>query len=154
MTELAPPPQRVGRPRAGADVLGAIAAGGTLGATARYALARVLPPASGHVPWATLAANVSGSFVLGFLLVVIAERFPPTRLLRPFLATGVIGAYTTMSTFLVDTTVLVQHGHLLTATAYAGVTLGAGLILAYLGVVSGRSLARQRGRTDQHREAR
>lgn len=144
MTPVAVPTRRGHRPWARPDVLAAIAAGGMLGATARYAIGQALPSTPGHFPWATLWINLSGSFVLGFCLVVLLERLPPTRLIRPFLATGVIGAYTTMSTFLVDATVLFQHGHVLTALAYVGATLGAGLVLAYAGVISSRAMT-QRG---------
>ncbi len=109
-----------------------------VGASTRYGVSRGLPVRPGAFPWATFWVNVSGSFVLGFALVLILERFPPTRLLRPFLATGVLGAYTTMSTFLVETAVLLKDGHVATATGYATGSVVAGLAAAYLGVLSGR----------------
>src|SRR5207344_1211912 len=80
------------------DVLAVIAVGGMLGATARFKVAEALPTVPGRFPWATFWTNMSGSFLLGFLLIVLLERFPPTRYVRPFLATGILGAYTTMST--------------------------------------------------------
>jgi CrcB protein len=129
------PPGRF-RPRP--DVLAVVAAGGMLGATARYAMARWLPTRAGRFPWATFWTNVSGSFVLGFLLIVLIERFPPTRYVRPFLTTGIIGAFTTMSTFEVETALLVKESHQLTAIVYGVGSLMVGIGLAALGIVAGR----------------
>jgi CrcB protein len=124
--------------RAQPDVVAAIAVGGMLGATARLKLAEALPAKPGHFPWATFWTNVSGSFLLGFLLVVLLERFPPTRLVRPFFATGLLGAFTTMSTYQVETALLVRDGHPATAALYGLGSLAAGLGLAYAGIVAGR----------------
>jgi CrcB protein len=126
------------------DVLLAIALGGMLGASARYGIARWLPTHAGRFPWATLWTNVSGSFLLGLLLVVVLERFPPTRLVRPFLATGVLGAFTTMSTFQVETALLIKDGHALTGAAYALGSVVAGLALAYAGMLAGRATTPRR----------
>jgi CrcB protein len=126
------------RRRAEPDVLAAIMLGGMCGASARYGFTRWLPARPGGFPWAIFWVNVSGSFLLGLLIVLVLERFGPTRLLRPFLATGVLGAYTTMSTFLVDTAVLLKDGHVATAALYAIGSIVAGLAAAYLGVLSGR----------------
>ncbi len=79
-------------------MLAAVALGGALGATARYAVAQLVHGAPGSFPWATFWTNASGSLVLGAVLVLVAERYPPTRYLRPFMATGFLGAYTTYST--------------------------------------------------------
>jgi CrcB protein len=133
--DLGPRASRAGRRP---DVLTAIAAGGMLGASARYAMARWLPPQRGHFPWATFWTNLSGSFVLGALLVVLIERFPPTRYVRPFLTTGVIGAFTTMSTYAVETSLLVKDGHPAIGAVYAIGSLAGGLALAALGVLAGR----------------
>src|SRR6185312_9766971 len=92
-------------------VLVAIALGGMVGATARFEVAQAIPAVPGQFPWATFWTNMSGSFVLGVLLVVMLERFRPTRYVRPFLTTGILGAYTTMSTYMVETAVLFKDGH-------------------------------------------
>lgn len=128
------------------DVLAAVAAGGMLGATARFKLAEALPTSAGHVPWATFWTNVSGSFLLGFLLVLLLERFPPTRLLRPFVATGILGAFTTMSTYQVETAVLLKDGEPVTAVAYGLGSVAVGLGLAYAGIVAGRLTPQRRHR--------
>jgi CrcB protein len=124
--------------RAQPDVLGVIALGGMVGSTARFKLAEAIPTEPGHFPWATFWTNLSGSFLLGFGLIVLLERFPPSRYLRPFLATGILGAYTTMSTYLVDTAVLIKDGHTATGLLYGLGSLGAGLVCAYAGIVAAR----------------
>ena len=127
------------------DVLAVISLGGMVGATARYGLAQALPTAPGHFPWATFWTNLSGSFVLGFFLILVLERFPPTRYLRPFVATGILGAYTTMSTYLVETAVLLKDGHAATALLYGLATLVIGVALAAAGIVAARVLPRRPG---------
>ena len=109
-----------------------------LGATARFKLSEALPTPAGHFPWATFWANMSGSFVLGFLLIVLLERFPPTRHVRPFLATGIIGAYTTMSTFTVEVSLLIKDGHTATAALYGFSSVIAGVFLAAAGIGAAR----------------
>lgn len=121
-------------------MLAVIALGGMIGASARYGIARWLPVESGRFPWATFSANVTGSFLLGLVLVLILERFPPTRLLRPFLATGILGAFTTMSTYEVETALLIKDGHATTGVIYSMGSLFAGLALAYLGIVAGHRI--------------
>ncbi len=119
-------------------VLAAIALGGMAGASARYGIARWLPRATDGFPWATFWTNLSGSFLLGFLLVLLLERFPPTRLLRPFLATGILGAFTTMSTYQVEIALLVKDGHAPTGILYGLGSLAAGIVLANVGILAGR----------------
>ena len=109
-----------------------------LGAAARFKLAEALPTSPGHFPWATFWTNLSGSFVLGFLLIVLLERFPPTRYVRPFVATGILGAYTTMSTFTVETALLVKDDHAATAVLYGLGSVAAGVFLAYAGIAIAR----------------
>jgi fluoride exporter len=137
----------VGRPRrlprsrqsrAQADVLAVIAAGGMLGASARYGLAQLMPTPTGRFPWATFWTNMSGSFLLGLLLTSLLERFPSTRLVRPFLATGILGAFTTMSTYQVETALLIKDGHAVTGVTYGVGSVIAGLLLAYAGIAAGR----------------
>jgi CrcB protein len=125
------------------DVLAVVALGGMLGASARYGIARSLPTRAGHFPWATFWTNVSGSFLLGLLLVVIRERLPSGRYLRPFAATGILGAFTTMSTYQVENALLLKDGHVATALAYGLGSLAAGLALAYAGMAAGRAATRR-----------
>jgi CrcB protein len=128
--------------RAEPDVLAVIAIGGMLGASARYGVSLWQPAEPGRFPWGTFLTNVAGSFLLGLLLVLLLERLPPTRLLRPFFATGILGAFTTMSTYQIETVLLVDDGHAATAIAYAIGSLVAGLLLAYAGIRTGRFASR------------
>ena len=123
-------------------VLGAIAVGGFLGSLARYEVERAWPAAGGHVAWTTLVVNVSGSLALGLLLTVILERPRLTRHLRPFLCVGFIGAWTTMSTFAVETDQLLRHGSVGTALAYVAATTALGLGAGTVGAAVGRRLDR------------
>jgi fluoride exporter len=134
----ATPPRNPSHRRVRPDVLAVIAIGGMLGATARFKLAEAVPTRAGRFPWATFWTNLSGSFLLGFLLIVVLERFPPTRYVRPFLATGILGAYTTMSTFAVETALLIKDGHATTGALYGLGSIFAGVFLAYAGIAAGR----------------
>ena len=115
-------------------VLAAIAAGAALGGPARYGVAQVVHVAKDSFPWATFWTNVSGSFALGLLLALLIERFPPSRYLRPFVATGFLGAYTTYSTFAVETDLLIKDGHAAVGLAYAGASLVCGVTAAWVGI--------------------
>ena len=119
-------------------MLAVIAVGGMLGAAARFKVAEALPTTAGHFPWATFWTNLSGSFLLGFVLVVLLARFPEARNMRLFLATGILGAYTTMSTFGVETALLVKDDDVTTALLYGLGSLAAGVFLAYAGIVAAR----------------
>ena len=120
------------------DVLAAVAAGGALGAPARYGVAQLVHVAQDTFPWATFWTNVSGSFALGLLLVLIVDRFPPTRYLRPFFATGFLGAFTTFSTFAVEADLLARDKRPGIAAAYVAASVGVGLAAVWAGIVLGR----------------
>jgi CrcB protein len=134
------PEQPKAKPERRPGALAAVAAGGALGAPARYGIALAVAVTPGTFPWGTFWINVSGSFVLGLLLAVLLERFPADRYLRPFLATGFLGAYTTYSTFAVETDLLIRNGHAGVALAYAGASLAVGLAAAAAGLRLGRAL--------------
>ena len=130
--DLHDPAQRR-RPAVEPAVLGAIAAGGILGSEARYALGLAVPHAAGSWPTATFVINISGSLVLGALMVVLTELTSPHRLLRPFLGVGVLGGWTTFSTAMVDVEQLVRAGRPVVAVAYLVGTAVAALLAAALG---------------------
>ncbi|OEJ32945.1 FluC/FEX family fluoride channel [Streptomyces subrutilus] len=110
-------------------VLAAVAAGGALGASARYGISLLWPAGPGAFPWATLVINAVGSALIGVLMVLISEggRRPPHPLLRPFAGVGILGGFTTFSTYAVDFSRLLDEGEAGTALAYAGLTLAAAL---------------------------
>jgi CrcB protein len=118
----------------------AIALGGALGAPARYEVSRLVHVAKDTFPWATFWTNITGSAVLGFVLVLLIERFPPSRYARPFFAVGFLGAYTTMSTFMVETALLVKDGRVAIAAIYVAASMVAGFGAVWLGVALGRAL--------------
>jgi CrcB protein len=134
-----PRQQQAGIRPARGRVLGAIALGGALGAPARYGVAQLVHVARDSFPWATFWTNITGSFAIGLVLVLTLERFPPTRYARPFLATGFLGAYTTYSTFAVETDLLVRDGHAGIGIAYALASLVAGFVAVWTGMLVGRS---------------
>ena len=127
-------------------VLAAIAVGGALGGAARYGMERALPTAPDTFPWATFAGNVSGSLALAVLLVFVLEIWPPTRYVRPFAAIGFLGAYTTFSSWMVETDELVAHHRPGLAAGYLAASLGAGLAAVSLGLVVGRAVLARRSR--------
>ena len=127
--------------RAGRSVLVAIALGAALGAPARYGISQLIHVAPGTFPWATFVTNISGSFVLGLAMALILERFPPSRYLRPFVATGFLGAYTTYSTFAVETDLLVKQGHAAIGVAYAVASLVSGFAAVWAGIWIARTVS-------------
>ena len=122
-------------------VLGVVALGGMIGSSARYGIARALPVHPGDVPWATLVTNLAGSFLLGVVLAVVAHRMPGHRYARPFLAGGVLGGFTTMSTFQVETALLLGDGRAATALVYVLVSVAGGTLLTLAGLSLGRRAA-------------
>ncbi|WP_330335102.1 CrcB family protein [Streptomyces sp. NBC_00536] len=109
-------------------VLAAVAAGGAVGASARYAVGLLWPTAPGAFPWATLWINAAGCALIGVLMVLISEGGRSAHpLVRPFLGVGVLGGFTTFSTYAVDFARLLDAGAARTALAYAGLTVVAAL---------------------------
>lgn len=101
-------------------------------------MARLVPVSKDTFPWATFGTNVTGSLALGFVLVLIVERFPPSRYLRAFFATGFIGAYTTFSTLVVEADTLVIAGRATLALVYVAASAIAGLLAVGAGMLAGR----------------
>jgi fluoride exporter len=115
------------------QVLPLVAVGGALGALARYGLASAVPPAPSALPVATLVTNVAGCLLLGLLV----GRLPQRVWLRAFAGTGVLGGFTTFSTFAVETDRLVGRAPG-TAGLYLVLSLGLGVGAALVGLRLGR----------------
>jgi CrcB protein len=126
------------RPAFDPAVLGVIAAGGVLGSEARYALGLAAPHAAGGWPAATLLINVSGSLLIGALMVVLTDLTSPHRLVRPFLGVGVLGGWTTFSTAMVDVEQLLRAGRPVVAVGYLVGTALAALVAVALGATAVR----------------
>lgn len=116
------PAQRGAQARAQWPVVAAVSAGGGLGATARYAAGLLWPTAAGTFPATTFTVNVAGCAVIGVLMVVLTEAWAAHRLVRPFLGTGVLGGFTTFSTYAVDVRRLADAGHPGLGLSYLAVT--------------------------------
>lgn len=120
-------------------VLAAIAGGGVIGAEARYALGLLQagPPAW---PWATFAENVSGCLLIGVLMAVILDLTAPHRLLRPFLGVGVLGGYTTFSTYAADIQQMLADGRYVAALIYLFATPLVALVAVWLATTVTRTV--------------
>ncbi|WP_426560349.1 fluoride efflux transporter FluC [Angustibacter sp. McL0619] len=123
------------------DVLAVIAVGGGLGSMARWGLSQAFVTGPGQVPWGTLLENASGSALLGLLMVFVVTVWRPNRYVRPFLGIGVLGGYTTFSTYALETRDLMASGDVPLALAYLLGSVLAGLVCVGVGVLLGRSLA-------------
>jgi len=118
-----------------------IAVAGAFGALARYGLEGFVSRRTpGAFPWGTFVVNMTGSFALGLLFTLFTDRMSVDPWLRSTLTIGFLGAYTTFSTFSLETYRLISDGALGLAFANSLGSLGAGLTAVYLGVVLGRAL--------------
>lgn len=120
-------------------VLAVVGVGGGLGAIARYGVGQLWPTHPAGFPWATFAVNVLGCFLIGVLMVLISEVWPAHRLARPFLGVGVLGGFTTFSTYAMDTLGLLRPGTAGLAFAYLAGTLIAALLAVVAGVWATRA---------------
>ena len=114
-----------------------VALGGAIGASARYLTGVAAVRIMGHgFPWATLAVNVAGSFLMGVLVVVLAH-IGGTRA-APFLMTGILGGFTTFSAFSLEAVTLYERGEPGAALLYVVLSV----VFSLLGLVLGLMMAR------------
>ncbi|MGW1737731.1 fluoride efflux transporter FluC [Nocardia sp. NPDC001965] len=139
--DLGYPAQRAELGASHGAALAVIAAGGALGALARYGLIESLPTSPDTFPWVVFLINVSGSFLLGALMVVITEQRPAHPLVRPFLGVGVLGGFTTFSTYAEGIRALIDTDTALLGAVYLASTLFAAVAAGALGI----GLARRAG---------
>lgn len=127
-------------------LLALVMLGGAAGSTARWQLSQAFARGPEHWPWATFAINVVGSLLLGLLLETLLRGGPDAgwrRGIRVGVGTGLLGGFTTYSTFIVETDRLVATGHLWVAAAYAAVSVVLGVLAALAGIALARiALAR------------
>ena len=119
-----------------------LAIGGVLGTLARYRMGGWVPGWAGTwIPWGTFAVNLIGSFVLG-LAVQAASALPLSPEVRGLVTVGFCGAFTTFSTLMYETAVLLQDGQWGRAAAYAFGSLALGLVAMFLGFAAAPLLTR------------
>ncbi|CAO5187454.1 Fluoride-specific ion channel FluC 2 [Frankia sp. AiPs1] len=121
--DLHVPAQRRELRRAPVLLLSVVSLGGVLGACARYGATLLWPTAPGAFPWTIWTINVIGCAAISVLMVLIVERRTAHPLVRPFLGTGVLGGFTTFSTYAVDAQRLVDGGRAGLALAYLTLTV-------------------------------
>jgi CrcB protein len=114
-------------------ILAVIAAGGVIGALARYGISAAWKHSPTSFSWAIWTINVSGCFLIGVLMVLIARKWPDQRLIRPFFGVGILGGYTTFSTSVVDVQQAAAHGAAGTALLYLAATLVGALLAVWAG---------------------
>ena len=118
-----------------------VAIGGAIGASLRHlvnvAALRLVGP---NFPWGTMAINVAGSFAMGVFIELLARRFNASNELRLFVATGILGGFTTFSAFSLDFAVLWERGAAVPALAYALASVVGSLLALFAGLWLVRSL--------------
>lgn len=118
-----------------------VAIGGAIGASIRHivnmAALRLLGPS---FPWGTMAINIAGGFLMGVFIEVLARRFNASNELRLFVATGILGGFTTFSAFSLDFAVLWERGAVFSAASYALASVIGSILAIFLGLWLARSV--------------
>lgn len=146
-----PPGTPVLRGQAGPTA--AVAVGGALGALVRWFLETAHPAAPGTFPTTTFLINVVGCLLMGVLVVLVTEARESHPAVRPFLGVGVLGGFTTFSTYAVEAHQLLTGGHLVVAGLYLVLTVVTALLAVVLGLVLTRRASGLTGRRAVRREA-
>lgn len=119
-----------------------VALGSALGGTLRYAVSGFVGRRIGETfPWGTLVVNVSGAFTIGLLAATVFARQPDHGSGWHLLVTGVLGSYTTVSSFSLQTLALAREGEVSRALANIGLSLGFCLSAAAIGLAAGAALS-------------
>jgi len=117
-------------------ILAAVALGGALGSLLRYFVASAIP--SNGFPWGIFVVNITGGFLMGVIVELGALKLQIGPEVRAFLTVGILGGYTTFSTFSLDSVLLIQRGAWLAA---AGYVVGS-TVLSILALFAGLTLVR------------
>jgi fluoride exporter len=122
-----------------------IGIGGALGAIARHFIQQVpLPFAAVYKPILTMLINISGSFLLGFLLILFVKCLPVKSEIRLGITTGFLGGYTTFSTLCKESVMLCFSGHIILSVIYVAASVLLGLAAAWLGIIAAKHIERRR----------
>jgi len=118
-----------------------VAIGGGIGAGARHLVNMGMMRLLGaSFPWGTMFVNITGSFIMGAFVELLARRFGASNELRMFVATGILGGYTTFSSFSLDFAALSERGALAPALAYVLVSVVGGILALFAAFWLVRSL--------------
>lgn len=121
--------------------LGVIAAGGALGAIMRFWISGGIYAWLGRdFPYGTLAVNLIGSFIIGIAFILLTERLTLGAEIRAFVLIGFLGAFTTFSTFSLETLFLLQQGLLVKAAANIFLSVVLCIIATWAGILLAKSL--------------
>lgn len=127
------------------QILAVIALGGALGALGRYGLEVVWPREGAGFPLGMFVVNVLGCALIGVLMVLVSERGTPVNpLVRPFLGAGVLGGFTSFSTYAIDVSQLLDEGAAGVALAYLGGTVTVALLAVWGAAAVTRTVVRSR----------
>jgi CrcB protein len=142
-------PDPRGHRRSQQAILLTVALAGAGGALARYGVGELISVPRDGFPWSTFWVNISGSLLIGLLLVLLRDRFSHARLARPLLVTGFLGAYTTFSTYAVGTDVLFRAHEFRSGVVYALASMLAGIAAVFGGALLARTALGAALRRDQ-----
>ena len=121
-------------------VIVGVALGGALGASARWGVDRFIEARSDAIfPWATFVINVTGCFAIGILGVQIVDRHELPAWIRIGIVVGILGGYTTFSTFSQEGFTLIESHDFGVALAFTAGSVAAGIVAVYLGTLLGRA---------------
>ena len=121
-----------------------IGVGGACGALVRHFIQLIsLPISAVYRPLLTMLSNISGSFLLGFLLILFVKCLPVKPEIRLGITTGFLGGYTTFSTLCKDSVMLFFSGHVLLSAFYVAASVLFGLAAAWLGILAAKQLERR-----------
>lgn len=122
----------------------AVGIGGAAGTVARHFIQLIpLPLSTDYRPLLTMLINISGSFLLGFLIILFVKLVPVSAEIRLGITTGFLGGYTTFSTLCKESVLLWSSGNVLLSTAYVALSVLLGLAAAWLGIYCAKRLERR-----------
>jgi fluoride exporter len=119
----------------------AVALGGAIGSVARYSLDRLIERRSFSLfPWSTFTINATGCLLIGVVIAALVDRHHLPAWLRLGVAVGILGGYTTFSTFAQETLDLIEEGRIALASLYAVGSVILGFMAVFVGMQAGRHL--------------
>ena len=119
----------------------AVAAGGAIGATGRFLVGRLMFNIMGPgFPWGTFTVNALGSFLIGLLVELLAIRMNLAHEWQGFIVIGILGGFTTFSSFSLEVGLMLERDQFATAAIYIFGTMLVGIVAIFGGIFAGRTL--------------